>query len=95
MRRRANRVSESECMVQIHMDRCLHPDRDADAGIRMLEGGGLPLIFLVGVDNGVSQICCLGSGAFVALQIQCHVVGVLAMMHLLAGFLLDGCHAGW
>lgn len=63
----------------------------------MLEGGGLhdivPLMFLVGVDNGVSQICCLGPGASVALQTQGHVVGILAVMHLLADFLLDGCHS--
>ena len=63
----------------------------------MLEGGGLhptvPLMFLVGIDNGVSQICCLGLSASVALQIQGCVVGILAVMHLLAGFLLDGCHS--
>lgn len=59
----------------------------------MLEGGGLhdtvSLMFLVGVDNGGSQICCLGPGASVALQIQGCVVGILAVMHLLAGFLLE------
>lgn len=32
MRRRVNGVSESECIVQIYMDRLLHPDRDADVG---------------------------------------------------------------
>lgn len=93
MRRRANRISESECLVQTHLDGHLHPDRDADAGIHMLEGGGLPLIFLVVVDNGVSKICYLGPGTSVALQIQCRVVGILPVMHLLAGFLLDGCHS--
>lgn len=39
----------------------------------MLEGGGLHdtvlLVFLVGVDIGVSQICCLGPGASLALHI--------------------------
>lgn len=56
MRRKANRVSESECIVQIYVDRLLHPDRDANARIlrRLLEGGSLHdtvrLMFLLGVD---------------------------------------------
>lgn len=42
MRRRANRVSESERIVQIYMNRLLHPDRDANARIlrRPYAGGG-------------------------------------------------------
>lgn len=63
----------------------------------MLDRGGLHdtvlLMFLVGVDNGVSQIYYLGPGASVALQIQGCGVGILAVRHLLAGFLLDECHS--
>lgn len=63
----------------------------------MLAGGGshdtVPLMFLVGVNTGVSQICCAGPGASVALQIQGCVVGILAVINVLAVFLLDGCHS--
>lgn len=59
----------------------------------MLEQGGshdtVPLMFLVGVNTGVSQICCAGPDASVALQIQGCDVGILAVIHV--GFFF----AGW
>lgn len=60
-------------------------------------GGGLcdtmTQRFLVGIDNWASQICCLGHDVILTLQIQGHVVGILAVMHFLSGFLLPGCHS--
>lgn len=92
MRRRAKRISESECVVQIY--RLLHPDRAATARIlRRLCAGVGRFTFLIGVNTGVSQICCVGPGASVALQVQGCVVGILAVLHALAAFSLDGCHS--
>lgn len=60
----------------------------------MLEGVHLhvtvPLMFLVNVGRRVSPICSLGPGASVALQIQGCAVGILTVIHSLAGFF-----AGW